>query len=169
MKNSKIAAGILFIVLTFVYACTTDENTNAPETAAQITAVIGVQENGEFHINDENALKSKWEQTLRTEGHDVTLERFDFVDVDLDGSGEYNMILMASSIDGTVKIATAITLGEEINNVRRIMAIGGSVTCTGCTVGCNPKDHAEYGWTCTPCVTSGTCTKSETVETISVN
>jgi hypothetical protein len=167
MKNSKIIMAIFCIALAFVYACTVDEDTKAPETAAAVIEVIGVQENGDFHLNDQEGLRAKWEKTLLEQGYDVTLKRFDFVNTDIDGSGKSSLILMASNEDGTVKIATKITLEESDTNVRRLIGGGGgTVTCTGCTVGCSPKDHAEYGWTCTPCVTSGTCTKSESVPTI---
>lgn len=170
MKNSKIIIAVLCIAVTFVYACTIDEDakTTPPETAAVVTEVIGVQENGEFHINDQDALKATWEKTLLEQGYDVTLERFDFVPGDVIGDGASNMILMASNAEGTVKIATAITLGDEVNNKRPVISNRGTVTCSGCSAGCSPTEHAEYGWICSPCVTSGGCTKTETIETESL-
>lgn len=156
---------VFCIALTFVYACAIDEDTKAPETAAAITEVIGIQENGEFHLNDQEKLKATWEKTLQEQGYDVTLERFDFAYGDISGDGTPNMILMASNAEGTVKIATAILLEEESNNTRRLIADGGTVTCTGCTVGCSPENNSEYGWICSPCVTTGTCTKTETIGT----
>gem|GEM_PF-4616360 len=159
---------VVCIALALVYACTVDEDTKTPEAAAAVTEVIGVQENGEFHINDQEGLKAKWEKTLLEQGYDVTLERFDFVPGDLVGDETSNMILMASNAEGTVKIATAITLGKEVNSKRPVISNRGTVTCSGCSAGCSPTEHAEYGWICSPCVTSGGCTKTETIETESL-
>ena len=164
MKNLKIIAIVLCATLAFVYSCTTDEDTKAPENTIIEANVIGIQVDGEFQLEERESLKAQWEQRLYDQGYAVTLEQFDFVKGDFDGVGKTNTILMASNADGTVKIAAKVTLGEATNSgnsrIAPVIIAGESVTCTGCRVGCNPEDNPTYGWICTSCVVGDECTKT---------
>jgi hypothetical protein len=73
---------------------------------------------------------------------------------------------MATSTDDSVKIATEIKVVES-NGKTRIMEVGTTISCEGCTDGCSPKKK-NGSWICTKCAQGEIygCIKTETVETI---
>lgn len=166
MNKVKTIAIAICVACTVVFSCTTDENSKTIETEEISLDKIGVFEDGEYHISDEEGLKREWEQLQREEGNEVTFTNFSVVDGDLKGDGTSGLVLTATSRDGTVKMATQIKLIKDHDGSMVMTRFGTTVTCTGysCLEGCDPELNEDSGkWKCTSCTSGLGCTKTVTV------
>lgn len=90
-------------------------------------------------------------------------EEFQNADIDSDNSGNIDdakvyYLLLASNSDNSLKIATELTLqGDDFYG-----NVDNSVTCYGCSVGCQPvRTQAGY-FNCVPDCDNNGCSKAET-------
>jgi hypothetical protein len=107
---------------------------------------------------DLNVLKQEWQSVLY-DGASISVI---FSNVSIVNEGSY-YALVASDSSNSINAAIEIVL--DGGNFYELSAAGNgrTVTCTGCTYGCNPKKDAKYGWYCdNPCTK---CVKTETVTT----
>lgn len=162
MKKFETLIFGLFISF-LICSCTHEEHTTElqkDDSALKIGTIV----NGEFKFDNKSVFKAQWEQSLKDDGFDVQLSNFeiDYSDVGLDGVTE--TILIAQSADQTFKTAIQI---EEINSEYFKVAKAGTLTCTGCTIGCYPKKvtiDSVLQWICMPCLIGDECVKTVTIE-----
>ncbi len=132
-----------------------------PTTNAQshFSTVIGTKSGTALTITyDLNLLKQEWQSALYAGSSTSVI----FTSISIVEEGSY-YALVASNADNSIN--SAIELVLDGGNFYELSAAGNgrTVTCTGCTIGCNPKKDAKYGWYCKdPCLQ---CTKTETVTT----
>jgi len=159
MKKINLFYTVLIIVL-LLSGCDS-QKTGGFEIDQVQTAkeIVGVNKNGEFKLVNETELKSQWEKRLLKLGYANKIKSFRLENEDLFKSGESNLILVATSIDSTIKMAVAL---EEIDNNYFEVLSKGSVVCKGCRRGCHPKE-VTGGWDCTDCeIKDSSCVKTET-------
>ena len=164
MNKIKTILVVMCVLSTIVFSCTTDENSNSIEAEETSVSKIGVFEDGAYLLSDKETLREEWEELQREQGNEVTFNDFSIVNGNLKGGKTPNLILKATSVDGRVKMATEIKLVKDKEGTTSIMRFGTTVTCSGCTQGCDPeKDKETNKWICTSCTASIICTKTVTV------
>ena len=96
---------------------------------------------------------------LKEQGNDTKIVSFKLIkDLDKKNKENYDMIVGYNS-DNSIKIASRLAL-----SLTGLIISGGSVTCKGCTQGCNPRSFGN-DWECTSCTWNGNCEKTVTVST----
>jgi len=163
MKNFKLsiltALTIIVTGLVFV-SCEKDENNiNQTDSREEIARF----NNDKFEFTNKVALKKKWEETIKLQGYQVSLEKDFILTVgDIENKGYESYILIAKSLDGTIK--SAFELEKKGNSFYKVDG-SGTVTCAGCRRGCDPKKNGS-NWECTDCkISNSNCSKSVTVST----
>lgn len=146
---------ILFTLAVFMVFC-----------AVSQAQTIGFLRNAQSRITaDMGPVKARWEKLLAENQHETTLTDFT-IKSGLDKStGKTYYILIATNRNKSIKIAELLKLkgnGDFIFMPKAESNIG-TVTCSGCTNGCNPE-ILEGKWVCDPeCPSAETpCQKSVT-------
>lgn len=115
-------------------------------------------QDGKTRITSENLTKY-FEDILKEQGNDTKIVSFKLIkDLDKKNKENYDMIVGYNS-DNSIKIASRLAL-----SLTGLIISGGSVTCKGCTQGCNPRSFGN-DWECTSCTWNGNCEKTVTVST----
>lgn len=160
----SISILILLIAASVFFACSNDES--KPETHQDTLGKEIARFNGSsLEIINKSELKLEWEKDLKTQGYNVLLDNeFSLSIGDIENKGIESFILVAISKDRTLK--TAFELIKEGDSYYRFNS-SGTVTCTGCPSGCDPK-RSGSNWVCTSCTSThnNSCTKSVTVATL---
>jgi len=156
----KIETLIFALIISFlIYSCTNEEHaTDFQQSEAALK--IGTIVNGEFKFDNKSDFKAQWEQRLKNDGFNAQLTNFEIEYGDVGVDGTRSTILVAQSEDQTFKTAIQI---EEINNQYFEVAAAGSITCTGCRIGCNPEQvtiDSVLQWICTSCIIGDDCIKT---------
>lgn len=108
-------------------------------------------------------IKDKWENTLRKEGFDVKLEKFEILEGFNSEKGSKIYFLKSTSSDGTIEIGAFINKTDK-NGVYSLA--GKTCTCTGCPTGCNLV-ISNGNCSCSSCPgPNKSCTKTETGGTL---
>jgi len=181
MKTLKtISLCLVVTVLGLILSCTSEDATEeitsdlTIEKINSLPETVAVEENGTIRIVNKNAIKSIWEAQLHQDGfYDIDLENFIITEGDLNKDGEQVLILMATSKDGTIKMATPVERAiGTIPGSATIKPAGFSVSCTStCNTGCTPgyaagtDSNNPNNWSCSACISQPLkrCTKTITV------
>jgi hypothetical protein len=133
------------------------------------TKLIGTFNEYVGSVNSTNmvSVASSWENYLNFIGDSMLIDTM-WIDTmhHLDAPG-YKWYLFAANYTNAKKAL----IGLIIDNTDELYEIvnggmGVTVTCTGCTDGCDPKLKKETGqYICTVCNFSGTCTKTSSTKT----
>jgi len=164
MKKFEILFLALLVSL-IIYSCTNNETATDFQQSEGVDR-IGTLVDGELIFDNKSAFKAEWEQNLRADGINVELANYEIEYTDFVINGKPKMILVAQSADQTFKTAMEV---EEVNSMIIKVISSTVVSCSGCSIGCNPRkvtiDSVEQ-WICTSCFdTSKECTKTVIVTT----
>lgn len=164
MKTIKLLCG--FLLFSFLlFSCTNEEKNESNLKKAKISKnAIGYKDDSNrFNFYEKEKFKSNWENELKNTGFEIKITGFKIETIDMNNDGKVLEYIVGYNVDKTVKTAKSIKYenGEYIVNNAK-----GTVTCTGCTDGCDPQDLGDR-WKCTSCnqVLNTNCTKSVTVIT----
>jgi hypothetical protein len=160
MKTIKIIFS--FILFTFTILSCTEESKIKNNTKKEKVSkdAIGFKDDNKFKFYEKEKFKTNWENELKENGFEIKITDFTIETIDMQNNGEVLEYIVGYNVDKSVKTAKSISLkeGEYVVNSNK-----GTVTCTGCRDGCDPKDLGDR-WICTACnIYASSCTKSVTV------
>jgi hypothetical protein len=146
-----------FAIILFVFS----------SAAQHANEIIGINDNGVFKITSSlYKIKSDWGALLKSQQNEATLERFRILQgKDSLSNNRIFYYLLGESKSHKTKVATLLTLegGNFYLQQEKAASLSGTITCTGCANGCNPK-ISRGKWYC-DAGCGKLCTKSVTVTT----
>ncbi|WP_177761934.1 hypothetical protein [Flavobacterium sp. I3-2] len=152
----------LFLIFALLISCT---------LTVQAQNVIGKISDGKYVITmDTNEIKLAGEALLTKQGITARLTRFEILQDRVDGAGDIYYFLLAQTDDNSIKLATTLSLKNGSFYPEGNYLFSGSITCSGCSRGCNPRHEKSSDgitdWYCTACAkgTVGGCTKTVTMD-----
>lgn len=119
-------------------------------------------QDGKTKVTKDN-LKKYFENVLIKQGNQASIVSFQLLDTSDESLKKKNLLLVGYNKYNSTKIGIALAFE---NGIYKLMESDGSVTCTGCTKGCNPRKELNE-WICTDCDWDGGssgCKKSVTVK-----
>lgn len=127
---------------------------------SQTKIKVGSLAGEEFQLSDISKVKNYWKEYMVENRFDYDLTAY-YIEMKKDNeSGEVNYLLIGSSKNNDFKIALQVFNEGNIIYLTSASLSRGTVTCSGCTVGCTPRKIHTL-WSCEyPC--SG-CSKTESV------
>ena len=133
---------------------------------AQENFKIGSNDNGKFVITENiDIIVKEWTNFLIENKINTTLATFEIKQEKYkDEEGGTYYYLIGTNREKTIKVAKLLLYNEASSEFyfnNKTCLDGHTVTCSGCTAGCNPEHVKKVGWICSD--SCGSCTKSETV------
>jgi hypothetical protein len=136
-------------------------------SAQHTNEVIGINEQGVFKITSSlHKIKSDWAALLKSQHNEAKLDQFRILQgIDSLSNNRIYYYLQGESKSHRTKVAALLTLqdGNFYLLHEKTGILSGTITCTGCSKGCNPKISREKWYCDAGC--GKQCTKSVTVET----
>jgi len=131
---------------------------------AQENFKIGINNGGKFVITENiDVILKEWTSFLNANKIVTTLTAFEIKQAKYK-EGDTYYYLLATDKEKAVKVAKLL-LYDDVTAVfyfnNKICADSHTISCNGCTAGCNPEHIKRVGWICAD--GCGSCTKSETV------
>ncbi|WP_129019778.1 hypothetical protein [Edaphocola flava] len=127
---------------------------------AQTKLKVGVLIEQQFQLSDISKVKNYWKEYMRENRFNYELTSYSINIVKENESGSVNYLLIGASKNNDFKIAFQVFNEGGIIYLTSASLSGGTVTCSGCTVGCTPRKTKSL-WACEyPCTS---CSKTETV------
>lgn len=136
---------------------------------AQIVKIVKIgilTTEGKFEITENiDFIKDSWNENLKKQKLDDELVEFSINDaIDKETNEKYYYLLGVNKL-GTIKTALSLEFNKSEFTLRAYMGDdyggeGGSITCTGCTLTCNPTQIGNR-WVCSAGCPE--CTKSVTI------
>jgi hypothetical protein len=156
-KNILYALAAIFLMLACKKKPETESNTKIDKIAenAYLKDIIGVIKNGEFVVNNADAIIKHWNNKLREENIDGVLKEIEIVKAKPEDSPDTFYILVAKSEDKKTKVTVFLVLKDdklyfEIQD-NKMLSLS---ICQGCIDGCNPGVNVHEGLksiVCSPC------------------
>lgn len=129
-------------------------------TMTSCAQTIGIIENNSNKITcDIDVIKKDWEKVLIEQKIPTILTNFEIIFDRIESSGETYYLLLAKNEDSSVKIGRRL---ELMNNRFAFADFTETVTCSGCSDGCDIKLKDNGQWKCTSCIEGSGCTKTVT-------
>jgi hypothetical protein len=164
MKTIKLLCGFLLFSFVF-FSCSNEEKNekNLKKVKTSKNAIGYKDDSNRFNFYEKEKFKTIWEKELKDTGFEIKITGFKIETIDMNNDGKILEYIVGYNADKTVKTAKSLKFenGEYFVNTTN-----GTVTCTGCTDGCDPQDVGGR-WKCTDCNKLGSynCTKTVTVPT----
>lgn len=152
----------VFFILTLLISCT---------LTVYAQNVIGKISDGKYIITmNINEIKSTGEALLAQQGITAKLTSFEILQDRVEGTDDIYYFLLVQTDNNNIKLATTLSLKNGSFYPEGKYLFSGSVTCSGCRKGCNPRHEKSSDgitdWYCTSCTkgVAGTCTKTTTMD-----
>ncbi|WP_046758327.1 hypothetical protein [Kordia jejudonensis] len=173
MKTVKTSGLLLILCLLFIYSCANKENKQSnnetkteskKSTEKEKSNSIAKMEKGKIVFTDKKKLVATLEKSMgasRAAQMDMSTLKIDFSKATDNEKIEIVQLIVASK-DKTEKTAYLL---KRRGNEFEVSDTATIVSCTGCTVGCNPRRQSNGDGYCTVCTNDpeGKCEKTETL------
>ena len=131
---------------------------------------IGKLENNQFEMksgNTEEILKLHFKLSTQEIGYDVNFKSFEYLSAK-ENNGFPMIISKGQCKISGENVSLGINVIHDKNGSTQMSRGGTTVTCTGCSAGCNPRRDGNGDGYCTACAptTGHTCKKTETLPEI---
>lgn len=127
---------------------------------AQTKLKVGTLVEQQCQLSDISKVKNYWKEYMLENRFNYELASYSISVVEDDKSGGINYLLIGASRNNDFKIAFQVFNEDGVIYLTSASLSGGTVTCSGCTVGCTPRKTKSL-WACEyPCTS---CSKTETV------
>ena len=141
----KLYLPILMASLALLVSCNENDITDKTQNHdVSLLEKIESESKGSTNLIIKESFKIDWEKRLKKDGFDIVLSN-DYKLLKNNNADTY--FLITSSKDKSIK--TAVELIKKGNDYYWL-SVFGTVTCTGCRVGCDPKKNGD-NWICTKC------------------
>lgn len=127
---------------------------------------LGIADNGVYKITaDITEIKKEWKGILTNQKLNPEISNFEIKSDKMESSGKVYYYLLATNQEKTIKMTRQLLLNNNNFTFVQKRATGentDTLTCTGCSDGCDPKLKDDGNWKCTSCIEGSGCTKSVT-------
>lgn len=166
----KYFLGAVFLILAFSCKNNTEKDAATGDTYPLIA--VGTNYNGDYEVNDPDALKKQWEAKLAEDSSfdksKIDLQGFEIIKGKTEGdAAEDFYMLVARSADGITKVAALLELKDKDFYFEKQKGPNGkyvyfNIVCTGqCDKGCLPVVKLINGKKYLQCTDCLDCVKTE--------